>query len=133
MPAQVLLAASGRQQQWINLIAKIKICHDVCDSNFKDCTMTIDQNKKIKNWISDYQEKAAHLDILSRTQVDERYQNCGEWLVTSPQFIKWSSTSYDLERYVFWLRGTGQNTFLWRQYSLIIDSWDWKDNVNVRL
>ncbi len=90
------------------MVAKIKEYHNICSSTFDRCRTTSDQHKNIKSWISTYDAEEAHAEILGKTQVDEKYQNCGQWLINSTPFKNWSSVNPKLTGNDVWLRGTSK-------------------------
>jgi hypothetical protein len=100
--------STERKEHWKIMITRVKTFHDICSSTFDDCKTTVDQHKKIKTWISKYNAIEVHDGILGRTQVDEKYQTCGEWLIDSNSFQSWASTGTPKSTSAFWIRGTGE-------------------------
>ena len=89
------------------MVSKIETYHDICVSTFDICKTTNNEHRKIKTWISTYDADEAHAEVLEKTQADGKYQDCGEWLISSLQFKNWSSVDAKSSHNVFWLRGTG--------------------------
>ena len=90
------------------MVSKIEAHHGFCLSTFDDCKTTIDKHKKIRSWISTYDAEEAQEQILEKTQANGKYQDCGEWLISSVEFKKWSLVDPKSTGSVLWLRGTGK-------------------------
>lgn len=90
------------------MAAKVKTYHDICSSTFDDCKTKSDQHMKIKRWICADDAEDTHNDVLTKTEVNGRYQNCGQWLIDGDEFKVWSAGDPQSEsRRPLWLRGTG--------------------------
>lgn len=66
------------------------------------------KHTEVLNWISDVNPQTSYQDIRERTGVADRYKDCGEWLLETPEFRYWSSTTVAEFDMVLWLRGTGK-------------------------
>lgn len=90
------------------MAAKVKTYHDICSSTFDDCKTKSDQHMKIKRWICADDAEDTHNVVLGKTEVNGRYQNCGQWLIDGDEFKVWSiGDPQSGSRRPLWLRGTG--------------------------
>ena len=101
-----LLLTTERKERWKSMAAKVKTHHDICSSTFDDCKIKSDQHMKIKRWICVDDAENTHNDILKKTEINGRYQNCGQWLIDGDEFMVWSADDPQSEpRKPLWLRG----------------------------
>jgi len=78
-----------------------------CENKLSALKERFAKRKDILEWLSDVDPLMAHEQILQRTHVADRYQQCGEWLLKKKTFENWSSSDYSKEYSVLWLHGTG--------------------------
>ena len=97
---------------WDNLIEDVNSLHGACEKALSINKERSGEHTKILRWISEENPKTAYRDILERTKVVDRYQDCGKWLFDTPMFQGWSSESYNEDYSRLWLRGTGLYLFL---------------------
>ena len=92
---------------WNKLICGFKVSLSDCETKLSALKDSIGKRKDILEWLSDADPLSEHEKILQRTQVANRYQHCGEWLLKTQDYKKWASKIYSKEHSVLWLRGTG--------------------------
>jgi hypothetical protein len=74
---------------------------------------SLGKRKDILEWLSAADPLSEHEKILQRTHVADNYQQCGQWLLETQEYIEWASQDYSKTDSVLWLRGTGTHiTFL---------------------
>jgi len=67
------------------------------------------KNIEVLNWISDADHRTSYRGLSEKTGVDERYKDCGEWLLKTLEFQDWSSNEVTEGDRVLWLCGTGES------------------------
>ena len=101
------LKTPERSATWKELVGNITSYHEACKVTLDRCKMEIDQNAKIKKWVSEIRPEQAHDDALDRTQVARKYRDCGQWLLDHDSFKNWSSSAKEeTDCRILWLRGT---------------------------
>jgi len=92
---------------WNKLICGFKVSQSDCETKLSALKDSIGKRKDILEWLSVADPLSEHEKILQRTQVSNRYQHSGEWLLKTQDYKKWASKTYSKEHSVLWLRGTG--------------------------
>lgn len=93
---------------WDKLMIDFKVSYESCETKLRSLNDGIAKRKDILQWISEVIPLEAHEQVLQKTHVADRYQNCGEWLLSTDIFQKWASNSSLKEYSILWLHGTGR-------------------------
>ena len=97
---------------WDSYTKEINNCHEICDIDYNSCLKKIEQNGKIRDWITEQKSKNEHVAVCNKVNI-EKYPNCGLWLLETPDFKRWSNGSLP----VLWIKGTvgtGKTTLMAR-------------------
>jgi len=93
---------------WNKLMGDFRVSDGFCVIKFSALNGRIAKRQDILRWLSDVNPLEVHEQVLQKTHVADRYQNCGVWLLDTNKFRKWFSNRYLKEHSILWLHGTGR-------------------------
>ena len=110
-----IIKSHSNELNWCKLTKSFELCCEICEKRLNTLKERNAKQTEILQWISDFDPRSSHEDTLQRTEVNTKYQHCGQWLLDRPEFQEWSSKTPSRSHRVLWLcgtAGTGKTTLM---------------------